>query len=53
MQCVQINSVGNIDLVAKFAVKKYPTIVLCQASGEFKTYHGALRQDEYVTTDTQ
>ena len=47
VKCVEVNSVGNFDLVDKF-VERTPflTIVLCQASGEFKTYHGALRKEE-------
>ncbi len=47
VKCVQINSVGNFDLVDKF-VERTPflTMVLCRASGEFKTYHGALREEE-------
>ncbi|KAE9372609.1 thioredoxin-domain-containing protein [Stipitochalara longipes BDJ] len=45
IECAQIDCVGNFDLVSRFGVKAYPTVVLCQASGEFKIYRGALRKE--------
>lgn len=45
IECTRIRSIGNPDLTSKFGVEAYPTVVLCQASGEFKTYHGPLRKE--------
>ena len=40
IECAQVECVGNPDIVRKFSVQAYPTVVLCYASGEFKIYHG-------------